>query len=342
VDIHREVIVIIGGPKGGTDVGGEGFCKLIDVVETKSLIGKRFNQHSGGSKHFVNVGANVSQIYEDMTWVEPKLGGVYDIKKRSSYNLQLVEKNLLLEPDQDGLNTIDLLPVVEKFLAGAHLFDKGMLPKLGILNCGPAGTGKTHNINKVVSTLVGDGGMALYFAMDTTRTGDFITFLEGIKRPEGLKKLFIIIEDLGGGEADDRAFRIFGSDSSLLGLLDGNHLPWKDVPTILMSTTNHKRLFMANIIDRPGRFDEIYDFEYPDGLAIAKYVQRIIKGPLDDFAINSLKEGKLSVAHARLAAIKYLVYKTPIHLTVDAMRKHTKDIEDKLAAKLGPKQDEPK
>jgi SpoVK/Ycf46/Vps4 family AAA+-type ATPase len=314
-----------------------GTYRLLDIVDPSELIGKNFNSNGGYNTNHVVMYANKAFIYKDSRYVEPALGGIYSLKKLD-YNYGLVNKNVLLEPDSEGLNVHDLTPRIRSFFDGINVFKKrNLMPKLGTLLVGPPGTGKTHSINKVVKTLMGDKGMAIYLAMDSMRMGDIVYFLERMHKPEGLERLFIIIEDLGGGEIDDRAFRIMGSDSSLLGLLDGNLLPWQDVPTVIMSTTNHKRLLMANVIDRPGRFDDVLEFDYPTAEAIGKYIEKLIEQPLTDFDRHSLAEGKLSVAHARDAAVRYLVYNEPIHMNVERMRKHTKDIEEAMEKRLGPK-----
>jgi hypothetical protein len=117
--------------------------------------------------------------------------------------------------------------------------------------------------------------------------------------------------------------------------LDGNNIPdsWRHLPIIIFSTTNYPMLFLANLIDRPGRFDEVIETKYPEGALLVEYAEKFMKDSLTDFDKREIEKGELSIAHVKDACIKKLVYNEPIHDTIKKMREWTTKVKKSMEKK---------
>jgi hypothetical protein len=264
--------------------------------------------------------------------IEP---GIYSVRKSGYSDVTLVKRVVLAEENFDGLTDFPIKEKIVTFLSKADEYtSRKLLPKRGILLHGKPGCGKTHGINMTINEILGERGIAFFLSMDEVGVESFVSFLERNKF-EAFDKVFIVIEDLGGGEMADRKMFMMPSTSHLLALLDGNSLPWRDIPTVILSTTNYPANFLANILDRPGRFDEVVEVKLPTGEALVRYAESL-KVDLTDFDKMEIKKGELSVAHIRESVVKYLVYGTPIFETVRKMREYSAKVQADATAKMDP------
>jgi SpoVK/Ycf46/Vps4 family AAA+-type ATPase len=199
---------------------------------------------------------------------------------------------------------------------------------------GPPGCGKTHSINSAVKELIGENGVAVYCDMSQSSISSLVTLLSDHALDKRIDKLIIVIEDLGGGEITDEKKGFFiPAMTDLLSFLDGNALPWKKMPTVILSTTNYPKNFLANIIDRPGRFDEVVEFSLPTGKAALSYAKSL-DIPLTDLDVHSILKGGLGLAHVKKALIWKYIYDENIPNHLDSMRKHSEKIKKDLEEKL--------
>ena len=315
--------------------------KIIDIVPINDFKGKEFTEYISDPKK----GEVYASVYSDKVIVyqicneleENKLNpGIYNLRK-DGYSLKLVPKNMLLEPNVEGVEFVDISEKINIFLEKSHFFsERDLIPKLGFLLHGPAGCGKTHSINKCIKDLVGENGLALYLSMDEVSISNFISLLEDSTINPKIDKFFIIIEDLGGGEmTDEKKGFLIPSMNDLLSLLDGNSLPWKKLPTVMLSTTNYPKNFLENILDRPGRFDEVIEFKLPSGEAALSYAESL-KVPLTEFDKRSILEGNIGLAHVKWAVVKSAVYNYPVHRTLSEMRERTKQVKKDIEKKVDP------
>lgn len=254
------------------------------------------------------------------------------------YGVKPIELPLLKDKAFDKMNTLDLKSRIETFLDKVpklKSFDLSIV-KRGFMLHGKHGAGKTHQINTAVSQTIGENGVAISFGMSDVGINEFIGYLNDNPPSDKIDKLFVIIEDLGGCEQPDMGYKVMGSQDHLLAFLDGNNIPesWRNIPIIIFSTTNYPELFLANIIDRPGRFDEVIEVPYPEPEMLVEYAEDFMKELLTDFDKREILKGEISIAHIKDACIRKIVYNESIHDTIKKMRQWS----DKVKATLEKKE----
>lgn len=296
-------------------------------IEVKFETGKVFHEIKGEKI--------IEWDYPDYT--EQKLEcGSYDIIP-NNYGIKEVPTSILRDANFNKFGTDDMTERIKTFLGkDKELRSYGInLVKRGVLMHGPPGTGKTHKINNTVMELLGEKGISFKLAMSDISIGDFTDFLGYRNPPEGCDKLFVVIEDLGGGEQPDLGMRTMASQDHLLAFLDGNSIPhnWRHIPIVIFSTTNYPMLFLANLIDRPGRFDEVLEVYYPSGETLVEYAENFMKAELPEFAKREIAKGEISIAHVKDALIRNIVYEEPIHTTIQKMRDWTVVIKKSMEKK---------
>jgi hypothetical protein len=315
--------------------------KILSVIPiqdlgTGTVINDDYNTKKGGVASMLSGGYCITYEALDRPGGESDLisPGVYAVRRRG-YEYFLRAKDILLEPNVPRVDNVDISEKIQTFLDKKEFFSsRKLFPKRGALLHGPPGCGKTHSINQCVTDLRGSNGVAIYVAMDEARISDVVSLFEKTELDPKVDKLFVIIEDLGGGEmTDEKKGFLIPSHSDLLAFLDGNSLPWKNLPTVILSTTNYPKNFLANILDRPGRFDEIIEFKLPSGEAALAYAQSM-NVPITDFDERSLLKGGVGLAHVKEAVVRYAVYGDAMHNTLEYMRQHAAKIQKDLEKKL--------
>src|SRR5690554_5775409 len=137
------------------------------------------------------------------------------------------------------------------------------------------------------------------------RSDEVLTlFSTGIEYNSSVKKLVVVIEDIGMGVEGYGGPKEI--DRSLLNLLDGANSVVQ-VPTFMVATTNYAHNLPEPLV-RPGRFDAWIEVGVPSADERVKLVEFFIKSELtedDKKAIMGKDLNDFSIAH-----IKELVLRT--------------------------------
>ncbi|MDD5650771.1 MAG: AAA family ATPase [Candidatus Nanoarchaeia archaeon] len=176
-------------------------------------------------------------------------------------DFELRNYNLLKTVD----NTVQIHNEANKFFSRLDIYKKrNRDPKRAILLYSIPGVGKTAAINEACKTFLKEEGtvVVLWDTHDTDASYVNRFFLNGSKFDEKVKKLILIIEDIGGGSVEDY-HGPRDADTSLLNFLDGTGDSFKGIPTFIIATTNDPENTVDALIDRPGRFDKVIELKAP-------------------------------------------------------------------------------
>jgi ATP-dependent 26S proteasome regulatory subunit len=266
--------------------------------------------------------------------------GIYSILK-TMQGLKL-EKTSFTADDvlKDFVNTKDVTDKIDRFFAAIPKYEKyGIFPKRGALLFGPAGTGKTTIIAETCRKHQAEGNtFILLWHTDKIEAGDVKDFIKHLKY-EGVDKMILVAEDIGGIEIDQARIR---SESALLSLLDNQEQTFK-LPTYILATTNYPENFMGNLTNRPNRFDDKIRVGYPKGAArqqLLKFYDKenLVDEPAYDL-IGSKKCDEFSPAHLREVIIRSAIYDQKPSDTIKAMireiEEYTRAFEEKGNMRTG-------
>lgn len=239
--------------------------------------------------------------------------GLFTIEKAEE-GLKLVRTEFVKDKIiEDMVNTSNIQDAVDCFINNIDLYKEfGIeVAKRNILLYGPQGTGKTTAISlslekylKSKDTLVVVWHTAKW---ESRHVKDFIKRF----KYNDVKYVFIIAEDLGGVEMENQRVQ---SDASLLSLLDNQEKTFK-IPTCIIATTNFPEMFLANIANRPGRFDDKIEVGYPSGEDRVKLMQFFSKNTATQEVLDIIKLSKcekLSSAHLREIYIRSRIKSKPL------------------------------
>ena len=185
-------------------------------------------------------------------------------------------------------------------------------PKRALLIASPPGVGKTAAINDVCRKYLDMAGTAVLIwdtaCVKSSSINNF--FLSRSKFHKDVKRLIMIIEDIGGGSIEaDHSQK--AADTSLLNLLDGVGSPFHGVPTFIIATTNNPEQSVSALIDRPGRFDKVEIMETPNTEECTALLAFIAKKDElteeDKEAAVLAAKNKFSVAHLQEIVVRSLI-----------------------------------
>lgn len=211
-------------------------------------------------------------------------------------------------------------------------------PKRALLLASPPGIGKTAAINSVCKHYLSIEGTAVLIWDTASVKSSSINkfFLSRSKFDSDVKRMIMIIEDIGGGSIEaDHSQK--AADTSLLNLLDGVGSPFAGVPTFIIATTNNPEQSVAALIDRPGRFDKVQTMQSPNEEECKELLKFISK--LDDKQLEERKEeiesaakisakAKFSIAHLQEIIVRSRIDDIDYVEAAGQLAQHRKDYAD--------------
>jgi hypothetical protein len=227
---------------------------------------------------------------------------------------------------ENFVNVKDLIDKIDCFFRNLNLYKEfGIeIPRRAALYYGPAGVGKTTGISQVAKKYLLDNETAIIiWATDKFDPYEVKDFVKTFKY-DGVKKLIVVAEDIGGVEMDQIRIK---STSSLLSLLDNKEKTFT-IPVFIIATTNFPEVFVGNLTNRPGRFDDKIEAKYPNGEERFQLIKFFAKNKYAEDLLERIKEKKydeFSAAHLQEAIIRSAIYEMPL---VDSLNSIAKDIEN--------------
>jgi SpoVK/Ycf46/Vps4 family AAA+-type ATPase len=209
-------------------------------------------------------------------------------------------------------NTSVILSEVNKFYGKLDVYKKlGKDPKRALLMASPPGVGKTAAINKVCVNFLKDPGttVIVWDTSDVRSSSVNKFFLNNSKFQKKVKKLILVMEDIGGGSTDGYEGPR-GADSSLLNLLDGVGTPFQGIPTFILATTNNPENSVAALIDRPGRFDKVVTMKTPGVKECSALLEFIVKREsteAEKAAAKLAAKNEFSIAHIQESLVRSMI-----------------------------------
>ncbi len=181
----------------------------------------------------------------------------------------------------------------------------GLKDKLAMIFNGKQGTGKTYLAGQLATELVKEYNALGLILTEEINIGQFI---DTIREQDPDRLIFIILDEFEKTFPEIKHGRV---EPELLSFLDG---PNSKDNVILIATSNSTHGIPATLMDRPGRFEEIYEFSIKDDEVLKGMLAGIIpdkyEGKLDTDAIfNTIKKDKVYAMDKLTILVRDAIYK---------------------------------
>lgn len=225
---------------------------------------------------------------------------------------------------KEGNHTERVMGKIDKFLNKIHVYEKyDMFAKRAILLWGSQGTGKSFIISQSIEKYIEQEETAvIVWPTDKYKASNVKELLQDLVYIN-CKHLFLIIEDIGGVEA--QGYGKQPVESSLLSLLDNVEKIFQ-IPTLIIGTTNFPETLLENLSDRPQRFDDVEHIPNPSPEFRSKFLSFFSKENVDSVALEKIKEKTyehLSVAHIKEIVIRADIYDLTILESLEQVTKQS-------------------
>lgn len=289
--------------------------KVGDVIEPSDYVVN--NENLFVQLEYHNIGRKADPII-----VEP---GIYTAKYTSS-GLQLFETEFSKETILESfVSTKEITDKIDSFIRNIDKYEEmGFdVAKRAILMHGPPGTGKTSSISCAIRKYTKSMKVVVFtWKTDVVEPDDIKSLFKQIEFKD-VDLLFFIAEDIGGVEAEDARIN---SRSSLLSLLDNQEKTFK-IPTLIIATTNFPEMFLANIANRPQRFDDKIKVGFPSAESRRELFKFVTKDRATEEDLNEITKkqyNEFTPAHLKEVLVRSTIYEKTF---IDCMREMIKEIE---------------
>jgi SpoVK/Ycf46/Vps4 family AAA+-type ATPase len=214
----------------------------------------------------------------------------------------------------DFTSTKEITDRIDKFFERIHIYkEHGIdVPKRAMLLYGPPGGGKSTGLAETATKYGNDGKtVVILWSTDKYEAASIKDFISTFKYTN-VERVILIAEDVGGIEIDEVRMK---SDSSLLALLDNQEKVFT-LPIYIIATTNFPEVFMGNLTNRPGRFDDKIKVDYPNIEQRLKLLEFFNKKELTSEVIELVSSHKcmeFSAAHLREVVLRSAVYEKAMY-----------------------------
>jgi len=182
--------------------------------------------------------------------------------------------------------------------------EMGMMDKMNILLKGDPGTGKTHLAATVAKEIV-DRTNGIGIIVNKIGHVKFDELVDNIRINDDNRMIVFVLDEL----EKNPNWRL--TDSDFLAFLDGAK---SRENVILIATVNSLEDFPDYLINRPGRFEKIYDFVFTTEEVLSQLVEVLIpksykenKAVKEDLVSRAILGDVKTIDHLRFSIIDYLV-----------------------------------
>lgn len=206
---------------------------------------------------------------------------------------------------------------IEGFLNSEEAYRSGgALYKTGIFMYGPPGNSKSSTLRTLLKDKVFPSDAVIIYVKSMMG----ISFINKIKDTLGDRLKVFIFEEMATIANNDQKIEF------LLNFLDGEN---SIDNSMSFGLTNHADKLPQNIVDRPGRFDEVYLFGAPKKSEIKKILEFYAGREVTDEEVSSC-EGS-SVAALQQAVIFSKIKKVSINEAIKTFKKRTELVKNDFA-----------
>lgn len=218
------------------------------------------------------------------------------------------------------LSTDDIIPLpnaetelvvkeIEQFWQMKPEFTKrGFLHKRGILMWGEPGSGKTSAIQRLISSVIERGGIAVYADKPYTLSA----CLQMIRRIEPELPIVVVLEDFENLTYHNE------SVSEWLSVLDGES---RVDNVVYLATTNYIERIDKRFKDRPSRFDVVLPIPMPNDESRRLFLKTKEPSLTEPELDNWVSKTKgMSIAHLKELIISVKCYGKPLDVAVKRLR----------------------
>lgn len=194
---------------------------------------------------------------------------------------------------------------IKNFLDNKDLYkEHGFFYKLGLLLYGAPGNSKTITIRQIIKESQTDNSVTIFLEGFPTSG-----FLNKIKDTLPGRLIIFVFEELTASTNSTQNI------NNLLNFLDGE---MSIENSIIIATTNEPHALPANIVDRPSRFDKLYEFKNPNKAQRKLLLTNFLNRETTEEELINSKD--LSIAALKEACLRSILNKEALLATLKQLQ----------------------